>query len=79
MAVTVKEIRDWLDSLYPPHWAEEWDQVGLHLGDPGQTVRRLGVALEASPPIGSVGGFRGHSIVDLPPSFIFPADQPPPV
>ena len=40
MAVTVKEITDWLDALYPPHWAEDWDQVGLQLGDPGQPVRR---------------------------------------
>jgi len=49
MAVTVREIIHWLDSYYPPHWAEDWDQVGLQLGDPGQSVRRLGVALEASP------------------------------
>jgi dinuclear metal center YbgI/SA1388 family protein len=49
MAVTVKEIIHWLDSQYPPHWAEDWDRVGLQLGDPGQKVRRLGIALEASP------------------------------
>jgi dinuclear metal center YbgI/SA1388 family protein len=49
MAVTIREIIRWLDSLYPPHWAEDWDRVGLQLGDPGQPVRRLGVALEASP------------------------------
>jgi dinuclear metal center YbgI/SA1388 family protein len=49
MTVPVKEISHWLDSQYPPHWAEDWDQVGLQLGDPGQPVHRLGVALEASP------------------------------
>ena len=49
MAVTVKEIIQWLDGHYPPHWAEDWDRVGLQLGDPGQVVRRLGIALEASP------------------------------
>ncbi len=49
MVVTTKEIIQWLDSRYPPHWAEDWDQVGLQVGDPGQAVRRLGIALEASP------------------------------
>jgi dinuclear metal center YbgI/SA1388 family protein len=49
MAVTIKEITHWLDSQYPPHWAEDWDRVGLQVGDPGQAVRRLGIALEASP------------------------------
>jgi len=49
MAVKVREIQAWLESRFPPCWAEEWDQIGLQLGDPDQPVRRIGVALEASP------------------------------
>jgi dinuclear metal center YbgI/SA1388 family protein len=49
MSVKVKEIQRWMDSRYPPGWAEEWDRIGLQLGDPEQPVERLGVSLEATP------------------------------
>ena len=49
MAVTVKEIQNWLDQLAPPSLAEDWDNVGLLVGDPGAAVTRVLVALDPSP------------------------------
>ncbi|MBI1388012.1 MAG: Nif3-like dinuclear metal center hexameric protein [bacterium] len=37
-----------IESVFPPAWALPNDPVGLHLGDPGQEVERVFVALEAS-------------------------------
>ncbi|MGK5445865.1 Nif3-like dinuclear metal center hexameric protein, partial [Micromonospora sp. URMC 105] len=30
-----------LERRYPPSWAEEWDRVGLVLGEPTAAVRRV--------------------------------------
>lgn len=30
-------------------WAEDWDRLGLQLGDPEQQVKRIGISLEATP------------------------------
>lgn len=30
-------------------WAENWDHIGLQLGDPEQPVERIGISLEATP------------------------------
>jgi dinuclear metal center YbgI/SA1388 family protein len=49
MPVKVKEIQAWLESRFPPDWAEDWDRLGLQLGDSGQAVRRVGISLEATP------------------------------
>jgi dinuclear metal center YbgI/SA1388 family protein len=35
-----------LDELYDPHWAEEWDAVGLVVGDPDDEVRRVLFAVD---------------------------------
>lgn len=35
-----------LDGLYDPRWAEDWDAVGLALGDPAQPVRRVLLAVD---------------------------------
>lgn len=35
-----------LHGLYPPDLAEDWDNVGLHVGDPGAQVSRVLVALD---------------------------------
>ncbi|MGN6330923.1 MAG: Nif3-like dinuclear metal center hexameric protein [Motilibacteraceae bacterium] len=35
-----------LDELYDPRWAEDWDAVGLALGDPAQPVRRVLLAVD---------------------------------
>jgi dinuclear metal center YbgI/SA1388 family protein len=49
MAVKIRELRNWLETRFPPSWAEEWDRVGLQVGDPDQEVERLGLSLEATP------------------------------
>lgn len=49
MTVKVREIRNWLERRYPPAWGEEWDRLGLQVGDPDQTVEGLGLSLEATP------------------------------
>ena len=45
---TVADVMAALDRIAPPHLAEEWDNVGLQIGDPAAPVRRVMVALEAS-------------------------------
>jgi dinuclear metal center YbgI/SA1388 family protein len=35
-----------LDSLYDPRWAQDWDAVGLVVGDPQQPVRRVLLAVD---------------------------------
>jgi dinuclear metal center YbgI/SA1388 family protein len=49
MTVKVKEIQRWLETHYPPRWAESWDRIGLQIGNPDQMVERLGISLEATP------------------------------
>jgi dinuclear metal center YbgI/SA1388 family protein len=49
MALQVREIKKWLDSRFPPRWAESWDHIGLQVGNPEQRVERIGISLEATP------------------------------
>jgi dinuclear metal center YbgI/SA1388 family protein len=46
MGATVAKIKKIMDELAPPVLAEEWDNVGLQIGDPRQPVRRIWVALD---------------------------------
>ncbi len=47
--MTVQEIYDYLNALAPFDTAEEWDNVGLLVGSPTDEVRRVLVALDATP------------------------------
>ena len=47
--VTVREITDWLNAVAPFDAAEEFDNVGLLLGDPGAEVHTLLFGLDATP------------------------------
>lgn len=47
-AITVGAIIDALEDAYPPHYAEEWDRVGLITGERGVAVRRVLVTLDAT-------------------------------
>ncbi len=38
-----------LDARYPPSWADEWDRVGLVVGDPAAPVRRALLAVDCVP------------------------------
>lgn len=46
MGVTVKDIMAIMERHFPPFLAESWDNSGLQLGEAGQTVHRLAVALD---------------------------------
>ncbi|SCF46117.1 dinuclear metal center protein, YbgI/SA1388 family [Micromonospora mirobrigensis] len=38
-----------LERRYPPAWAEEWDRVGLVVGDPSTPVRRVACVVDVVP------------------------------
>ena len=44
----LKSIMNCLERLSPLHYAEEWDNVGLLVGDENQEIQRIMVALDAS-------------------------------
>ena len=46
--MTVKEIYDFIDSIAPFCSAEDYDNVGLLIGDFSQSVRKIAVALDAT-------------------------------
>jgi dinuclear metal center YbgI/SA1388 family protein len=46
---TVADLTATLDSWYPASWAEDWDRVGLVLGEPTETVRRVLLAVDVVP------------------------------
>lgn len=46
---TVADVVAALDRRYPPAWAEEWDRVGLVLGEPDHPVRRVACVVDVVP------------------------------
>ena len=44
--LTLREVLDVLEALYPPDTAQSWDRVGLVTGDPDQVVRRIHLAVD---------------------------------
>lgn len=44
--VTFQHLIDALNQLYPPSFAEDWDQVGLHFGDPQAVVKKVMTTLD---------------------------------
>jgi dinuclear metal center YbgI/SA1388 family protein len=59
---TLGEITELLDRWYPPQHADEWDAVGLVLGDPAADVRRILLAVD---PVGGVADEAILSDADL--------------
>lgn len=45
---TVGDIRQTLETAYPPHLAEKWDAVGLICGDPDAPVSKVAFALDCT-------------------------------
>lgn len=41
MSITVRTVCQAMDAWAPPHLAYDWDKVGLQIGEPGQSVRRV--------------------------------------
>ncbi|HRX79401.1 MAG TPA: Nif3-like dinuclear metal center hexameric protein, partial [Pirellulaceae bacterium] len=46
---TVQSISDFLETFAPSRLAEDWDNVGLLVGDPTQSVRRVMTCLTVTP------------------------------
>ncbi len=44
--LTLREVLDVVEHLYPPATAQSWDRVGLVTGDPDQPVRRVHLAVD---------------------------------
>ncbi|MFL6175251.1 MAG: Nif3-like dinuclear metal center hexameric protein [Ornithinibacter sp.] len=44
--LTLGEVLEVVERLYPPSTAQSWDRVGLVTGDPGQPVRRVHLAVD---------------------------------
>jgi dinuclear metal center YbgI/SA1388 family protein len=44
--LTLREVLEVVEALYPPGTAQSWDRVGLVTGDPGQPVRRVHLAVD---------------------------------
>ena len=51
MGATVAEIIEIMNQLAPPLLAEEWDNVGLQIGDAHYPVQRIWVALDPGPEV----------------------------
>ncbi|MCR8968947.1 Nif3-like dinuclear metal center hexameric protein [Facklamia sp. 7083-14-GEN3] len=46
-----KDLMAYLNQKYPAAYAEEWDKVGLHFGDPEQVIKKAMVALDMRPQV----------------------------
>lgn len=46
--VRVAEVAGWLETAYPPVLAEDWDRVGLSVGDPQATVAGVLFAVDVT-------------------------------
>jgi dinuclear metal center YbgI/SA1388 family protein len=69
----VREILQILDAFFPRSLAEEWDNIGLVVGDPGAEVARVGVALNPSlAAVRAVAQAGGGLLVTHHPLFIRP-------
>ncbi len=60
---TVSTWIDALDALFPPAWAEEWDSVGLQVGDPAAPAPRAMVALDPTAEVIEEAGRAGCGIL----------------
>ena len=46
---TVADVVAMMDERYPPAWADDWDRVGLVVGEPGEPAGRLLLAVDCVP------------------------------
>ena len=64
--LTVPTVHDFLDILQrhmPRRLAEDWDNVGLLVGDPGQDIRSVLVALDPALPLLDQARASGHNCI----------------
>jgi dinuclear metal center YbgI/SA1388 family protein len=62
-APTVAEWLRSLNELYPPAWAEEWDSVGLQVGDRSWPAQRVMVALDPTAAVVGEAGARSCGLL----------------
>ena len=63
MALILADILRVLEKMAPPHLAEEWDNAGLQVGDPGREVGSVWVALDPSPDVVSAACRQGVGLL----------------
>ena len=64
MAVTIGLVAQIIEKVAPKFWAEEWDNVGLLVGSSAAPVKRILIALDATPEvIGEAENFGAQLIV----------------
>jgi dinuclear metal center YbgI/SA1388 family protein len=51
MATTIADVARAIEIWAPPETAEDWDVVGLHVGEPGRTVTCALIALDMTPAV----------------------------
>jgi dinuclear metal center YbgI/SA1388 family protein len=61
--VRVQDLLGFLHGLYPPDLAEDWDNVGLQVGDPAAPVERVLIALDAGEAAVAAAGERGAQLL----------------
>lgn len=60
---TLQQITAVLEKYYPTGTAEEWDRVGLVLGDPSQQVSRVLLAVDVAPDVVSEAVEGGYDLL----------------
>lgn len=63
MSVTCQEIMDIMERLAPCQLAEEWDNVGLLIGDPGDRVEGVLVSLDLTAPVLAEASAKGANLI----------------
>ncbi|MHB1405111.1 MAG: Nif3-like dinuclear metal center hexameric protein [Desulfitobacteriaceae bacterium] len=63
MAVTVGSIAQTLEKVAPKYWAEEWDNVGLLVGNMADSVERVLLAVDGTPEVGAEASERGAEMI----------------
>lgn len=63
LGCSVSRVIDWMEELAPPALAEEWDRVGLHVGNPSRTVERILLALTVTPEVVEQAKSRGAHLI----------------
>ncbi len=61
--ITVKHLADFLEQFAPAALAEDWDNVGLLVGDPDRPVRRLMTCLTITPSSAAEAIDRGADLI----------------
>ena len=61
--LTLREVLEVVEHLYPPATAQSWDRVGLVTGDPEQPVRRVHLAVDPTLAVVEEADARGADLL----------------